>query len=135
MLQALGTVQADAVTDWNASATQAARDGHASSNEAARALAIVQIAVNDATVAITRANSPYHARLEAKGSATSEAAAAQAAHDALVALFPAQAEGFHRALERSLATGSDEARHPSPPSPLPSRVTVGYHSHPNRLGP
>jgi hypothetical protein len=54
MLQAVGTVQADAVTDWNATATQAARDGHASSNEAARALAIVQIAVNDAKVAITR---------------------------------------------------------------------------------
>src|SRR5439155_8173885 len=53
-----------------------------------RALAIVQAAVFDAVNSIDRSYSPYLLQLSAPRGASIDAAAAQAAHDTLVSLFP-----------------------------------------------
>src|SRR5205814_1823573 len=66
------------------------------------ALAITQAAVYDSVNAIDRSFEPYHAHVHASHGASLEAAAAQAAHDTLVALFPAQASTFDAALAADL---------------------------------
>ena len=87
-LQTVSAAPADVVTAWNEAAAQAASEAKFSTNQVSRALAMVQIAVNDASVAITRANAAYHAKIESSGPASVEAAAAQAAHNVLVVCLP-----------------------------------------------
>ena len=94
---------ADPVLDWNEIALRVLRDADVGPNEAARALAIVHLAINDAAVPITRANGPYHARLRARGPAAVEAAVAKAAHDALAALVPRRTASLTASLSASLA--------------------------------
>jgi hypothetical protein len=53
-------------------------------------LAIVQSAIHDAIVSIDRREAPYIAGVTARRTASEEAAADAAAHDALVALYPAE---------------------------------------------
>ena len=85
---------ADVVTDWNAIAVQAtltaaaARPGPSSILD----LAIVQIAVHDAIQAFEHRYEPYAIDIP-NASGSPIAAAAKAAHDVLVARFPAQAPG------------------------------------------
>jgi membrane-associated phospholipid phosphatase len=69
---------------------------------ASRALAITQAAVYDSVVAIDGSFEPYHAHVQASRGASLEAAAAQAAHDALAVLFPSQASTFDSALAADL---------------------------------
>src|SRR5688500_8470274 len=54
-------------------------------------LAVVQVAVHDAVQAIDRRFTPYHVTFPGGASGSSEAAAAKAAHDVLVAILPTQA--------------------------------------------
>ncbi len=76
-----------------APAVKILRDRAIGPNKATRALAIAQLAAYDAVVAITKTHEPYLPGLEADLPASPEAAAAQAVHDALVALYPdAEAE-------------------------------------------
>jgi hypothetical protein len=63
-----------------------------------RALAITQAAVYDSVIAIDGSFEPYHAHVHA----SLEAAAAQAAHDTLSALFSSQASIFDAALNADL---------------------------------
>jgi hypothetical protein len=85
------TANGDAVSDWNSIAFQTisaavpARPGPTSVLD----LALVQIAVYDAVQAIDRRYKPYHVEIPA-ASGSPEAAAAKAAHDMLVHLFPSQ---------------------------------------------
>src|SRR5205085_9969797 len=67
-----------------------------------RDLAITQAAVYDSVNAIDRSFAPYHAQVRASRGASPEAAAAQAAHDTLAALFPSQASTFDAALAADL---------------------------------
>src|SRR5499427_9507006 len=60
----------------------------------ARNLALVHVAMFDAVNAIDRSYQPYFAHVHASHGASLEAAAAQAAHDTLVVLFPSQATNF-----------------------------------------
>src|SRR4029077_15157125 len=69
---------------------------------ASRALAITQAAVYDSVNAIDRSFAPYFAHVHASRGASPEAAAAQAAHDTLAALFPGQASTFDAALAADL---------------------------------
>jgi PAP2 superfamily len=94
---------ADYVTKWNQIAVDATNTAGISGNIATRDLAIVEIAVNDATVPITHYNAPYHAQLTTNGPASAEAAAVQAAHDTLAALFPSQQATFDSQLKTDLA--------------------------------
>jgi membrane-associated phospholipid phosphatase len=91
------------VLEWNQRAVAAVGQARVNPVLGSRAVAITQAAVYDAVVAIDRSFEPYHAQVAASGGASAEAAAAQAAHDALVALFPAQAGTFDSALAADLA--------------------------------
>jgi hypothetical protein len=91
LFAAPASASADAVTDWNAIAVQTisaatpARPAPVSFLD----MAIVQAAVYDAVQAIDKRFKPYHVEIPgAFGSP--EAAAAKAAHDILINLFPAQ---------------------------------------------
>src|SRR5262249_23312435 len=64
--------------------------------------AITQAAVYDAVNAIDGSFEPYHAVVQASHGASLEAAAAQAAHDTLAALFPGQSSTFDSALAADL---------------------------------
>jgi hypothetical protein len=65
-------------------------------------MALVHVAMFDAVNAIDRTYEPYHARVPASSGASLEAAAAQAAHDTLVALYPTLQAVFDEALAGNL---------------------------------
>jgi hypothetical protein len=60
-----------------------------------RNMALVQVAMFDAVNAIDRSYEPYHADVHASSGASLEAAAAQAAHDTLSALYPSRKSAFY----------------------------------------
>jgi hypothetical protein len=68
-----------------------------------RNVALVQVAVFDAVNAIDRSYEPYAADVKASRGASKEAAAAQAAHDTLSALYPSRRAIFDAALAEDLA--------------------------------
>jgi hypothetical protein len=69
-----------------------------------RVYAIMHVAMFDAANAIERGYTPFHADVRASSGASPEAAAAQAAHDVLVALVPASAAQYDALLQSRLAT-------------------------------
>jgi hypothetical protein len=93
---------ANVVLEWNQLALHAVGQARVSPVVASRALAITQAAVYDSVDAIDRSFEPYHAHVHASRGASPEAAAAQAAHDTLTALFPTQAGTFDSALAADL---------------------------------
>jgi hypothetical protein len=91
----IGTLaHADVVTDWNNAALDAIRDGHTAPPIASRSLAIVHVSIYDAVNGIVRTYEPYLVQSAVPASASREAAASAAAHEALVNLFPASASSF-----------------------------------------
>ena len=70
---------------------------------ATRNMALVHAAVFDAVNAIDQSYEPYAANVHASRGASKEAAAAQAAHDTLVALYPSRRAVFDAALAENLA--------------------------------
>jgi hypothetical protein len=68
-----------------------------------RAYALMHIAMFDAINSIEGGYKPYYTRVPATRYASSEAAAAQAAHDVLIALMPANAAAYDTALNERLA--------------------------------
>jgi hypothetical protein len=96
--------RADMVTEWNANLQHALKSNlGATPPLQGRAAAIVQAAVYDAVNGIAREYEPYFVTERAPYGARAEAAAAQAAYTALVALFPAQKSTFDAELASSLA--------------------------------
>src|SRR5262245_56116782 len=81
----------DMVLRWNDALLAALRTAGQSPTVTTRFAAIVQAAVYEAVNSIDGTHNPYLADIPAPAGASEEAAAAQAAHDALVGLFPAQA--------------------------------------------
>ena len=77
---------------------------------AARAIAIVHIAIFEALNAITPTFRSYLGLTPKKGPASADAAVAQAAHDTLVALYPSQADAFDAKLEESKGELTDSRR-------------------------
>jgi hypothetical protein len=69
-----------------------------------RYYAMMHIAMFDAVNSIEGGYTPYRTRVNARRYASSEAAAAQAAHDVLVAMLPAQTATFDALLNQRLAT-------------------------------
>jgi hypothetical protein len=92
----------DVVLHWNQLALDAIRQVKPNPLVASRALAIEEVAVYDAVNAIDRSFTPYFAHVHASHGASLEAAAAQAAHDTLVALFPTLTSTFDTALAADL---------------------------------
>src|SRR5262249_29248491 len=95
---------AGVILGWNQLLLDAARASRASSPAFSRVLAIESAAVYDAVNAIDRSYAPYFADVKAVRGASPEAAAAQAAHDVLTALFPGQKATFDTTLDADLAS-------------------------------
>jgi membrane-associated phospholipid phosphatase len=85
---------ADVVTDWNNAALDAIRAGRTAPPVASRSLAILHVSIYDAVNGIARTHEPYLVESAVAASASREAAASAAAHQALVNLFPANASDF-----------------------------------------
>jgi membrane-associated phospholipid phosphatase len=82
--------RADVVTDWNSAALDAIRAGRTAPPVAARALAILHVAIYDAVNGITETHEPYFVTGKPAGVASVEAAASAAAHRVLIALYPSR---------------------------------------------
>jgi len=102
-----GIARADEVTKWNGVMLDAIRATGAPPPRASRAMAIVSTAVYDAVNSIDRLNHPYAIDTIAPAGTSREAAAAAAAHRALIGLFPTQQAALDNALATSLATIPD----------------------------
>lgn len=98
-----GAARADEATKWNGVMLSAIRSTSAPPPRASRAMAIVSTAVYDAVNSIDRLNHPYAIDTIAPMGTSREAAAAAAAHRALIGLFPTQQAAFDSALAASLA--------------------------------
>jgi len=104
----IGTLaHADVVTDWNTAALDAIRAGHTAPPIASRSLAILHVSIYDAVNGIDRTHEPYLVQSEVPASASREAAASAAAHEALVNLFPAAESSFDALYAAILATIPD----------------------------
>ena len=88
------TANGDVVIDWNTAALDAIRVGKTAPPIASRSLAILHVSIYDAINGITRTHEPYLVQSIASSSASREAAASAAAHQALINLFPASASSF-----------------------------------------
>lgn len=99
----IATASADVVTDWNQTLETALRNPVPSVPAQARASAIVHVAIFDAVNGITRRYTPLRVAESAPPGARAEAAAAYAAHGALIGLFPAKQALFDAQLAASLA--------------------------------
>jgi membrane-associated phospholipid phosphatase len=112
MLLLLSTIaRADDVTDWNQHMLRAGTVGGTTPLVMSRVAAIVQASVFDAVNGIDRKYAPVHVPPAAAAGASRRAAAVEAAHTTLVALYPAQKSTFDARLAVSLtaiASDSDE---------------------------
>jgi PAP2 superfamily len=102
------TAHADVVTSWDRTMVAALDAAGTPPPPAMRAAAIVQPSVFDALNGIARRYTPVHVQPDAPPGASRAAAAAGAAHEALVALFPAQQATFDQRLAETLAQISDD---------------------------
>jgi hypothetical protein len=93
--------KANVVTDWNTIAVSTVSADRVN-NRQTRDMAMVHAAVFDAMNAIRPYYTPAMVSITAKGYASREAAAAQAVHDVLLALFPAQQANLDAELAASL---------------------------------
>jgi len=73
--------------------------------------ATLHVAMFDAVNSIERMYSPYRVQVQSAAGASTEVAAAQAAHDVLVTLFPAEKSKFDAALRTRVAAASPEQAH------------------------
>jgi hypothetical protein len=99
---------ADVVTDWNNAALDAIRPGNTAPPIASRSLAILHASIYDAVNGIARTHEPYLVQSAVSSSASREAAASAAAHEALVNLFPARISTFdalHAAILAAIPNG------------------------------
>lgn len=101
--------RADVITDWNEIGVAAGYTARFSPDMQSRALAIVHIAMFEAVNSIEPRYTPYRKRLPAEPGTSRDAAAATAAHYALVRLLPDQSKNFDKALQESLAGVADGA--------------------------
>ena len=94
---------ANVVSDWNATLLEALATAGTPAPVGTRLGAIVQSAVFDAVNGVKPRFTAIHVQPAAPKHASAEAAAASAAHEALVALFPAQQAMLDARLAASLA--------------------------------
>jgi PAP2 superfamily len=98
----------DVVTDWNTAALNAVRAGNTAPPIASRSLAILHVSIYDAVNGIDRTHEPYLVQSAVPASASREAAASTAAHEALINLFSTAAASFdalHAAILAAIPDG------------------------------
>src|SRR2546426_6282243 len=98
-----GAARADMVTDWNSIWLDGVRATGGPPCPIARAGAMVHAAIYDAVNSLDRSHVPYLVSIPNPSFASPEAAAAAAAHDVLVYLYPQREAILDQALEASLA--------------------------------
>lgn len=94
---------ADVIIDWNNVLQEAIRVDAMNPLRSTRALAMTHTAMFDAVNSIDDTHFPYLVNLNVPSTTSREAAAAQAAHDVLLSVFPAQQATFATALSNSLS--------------------------------
>jgi membrane-associated phospholipid phosphatase len=99
--------KADVVTDWNNAALDAIRAGNTAPPITSRSLAILHVSIYDAVNGIDRTHEAYLVPSAVPASASRQAAASAAAHEALLNLFPADASSFDALHAAILATIND----------------------------
>ena len=107
-----GVAKADVVSDWNRTLVAGLEAAHVGPQPSSRIGAIVQTSVFDAVNGIERRYTPFHVAPDAQPGASRAAAAASAAHTALVALIPSQQALFDEQLQTTLAQISDDPADP-----------------------
>jgi len=98
-----GAAHADVIMDWNAKADAIAAEKQVLPAQQSRAMSMLHIAMFEAVNAIERRYAPYKLTLSADRSTSREAAAAAAAYDILVAIYPDRKAVLDAALTASLA--------------------------------
>jgi len=93
--------------DWNAKADAIAAEKQILPAPHSRALAMLHIAMFEAVNAVEHRYAPYKLTLSADRSTSKEAAAAAAAYDVLLAVYPDQKTGLDEALTASLSGIAD----------------------------
>ena len=111
---------ADIVIEWNQILQDTLPTPH--NPLTPRSFAMTHIAMFDAVNTIEREFEPYRVRLRSWGGGSAEAAAAQAAHDVIIALNPAAAETYDAALARQL--GKQPSGHVRRGAELGARVAA-----------
>jgi hypothetical protein len=102
---------ADIIMDWNGRADSLAVEQRQTPVNHARTLALVHVAMFEAANAIEQRYQPYRLRLVTDRNTSKELAAAVAAHDVLVSLFPERREALDDALAQAAnATTEGPAR-------------------------
>jgi hypothetical protein len=96
-------LSADEIIDWNNVLLDAIRVDSMNAIRATRVMAMTHTAIYDAVNSIDDTHFPYHVNLNVPSTTSREAAAAQAAHDVLVNVFPAQQATLATALNNSLS--------------------------------
>src|SRR5688572_24312349 len=94
---------ADVIIDWNNVLQEAIRVDAMNPLRSTRVLAMTHTAMFDAVNSIDDTHFPYLVNLNVPSTTSREAAAAQAAHDVLLSVFPAQQATFATALGNSLS--------------------------------
>ena len=103
--------KADVIMDWNARADAIGFEKQLANSANSRAQAMLHVAVFEAVNAIDKRYTPYKLNLTADRGTSREAAAASAAHDVLVALYPDRKADLDATLATSLsAIAEGEAR-------------------------
>jgi hypothetical protein len=100
---------AQVVLDWNMNILAAAGANETPPPVTALHAAMVHGAIYDAVVSIAGKYQPYLGKLDAEPTASKVAAAASAAHDVLVNLYPDQADDLQAKLDTSLEAVADGA--------------------------
>ena len=112
------TRAADVITDWNEVLLDTIRAVGGAPGPLSRTCAMTHVAIFEAINSIDRAYEPYIAYIPVTRPANKRAAAAQAAHDVLVFLYPARASIYDQALT-SAQLATSFALGPSPAFLLP----------------
>src|SRR3954447_16547303 len=99
--------KADVIMDWNAKADAIGIEKQLVNSANSRAQAMLHVAMFEAVNAIDKRYTPYKLNLTADRGTSREAAAATAAHDVLVALYPDQKADLDATLATALAAIAD----------------------------
>jgi hypothetical protein len=98
----------DAISHWTAVANAVSAAQQESVRTRARTLAIVNVAMFEAISAVERSDTLHKLNIRVGRNSSIESAAAAAAHDVLVALYPDQAPDLSPALAASLARSAND---------------------------
>jgi len=101
--------RADAVTDWNQTAIEVMKVANVAGNPWSRALAMMHVAMSDAINSVQGRHERYVTSVASKSGASAEAAAASAARQILIGLFPNQKSIIETAYTTSIGAIAEGA--------------------------